>query len=195
MVLKPIFNLEKGITLIEIVVVIFITILFSMMVISDFPKIQKQHALSAVTYKLAQDLRRVEDMGLSGVIMKDKNEEPIKAQGYGLYITSSSSLYFIYADVDGNKKYSPGQYCDFSGRNPNDDCIIEATDVSKQSSSISITGFIPSASQVSINFNPPGPTTTITTDGMSRPSIEINIGNGSTTRKIQVNNSGLINVQ
>ena len=71
---------EKGVTLVEIILVIFMITMFSGILVYNFPRVLKQFALSGASYKLAQDLRKVEDLGLSGV-------ETIEgAKGYGLYI-------------------------------------------------------------------------------------------------------------
>ena len=64
---------ERGITLVEVVVVIFIVALFTIILISDFPKMLRQLALSRVSYNFAQDLRKAQDLGLSGIALKDKN--------------------------------------------------------------------------------------------------------------------------
>jgi type II secretory pathway pseudopilin PulG len=102
MVLKPVKNINSaGITLVEIIVVIFIIALFSAIVIADFPTIQKHFALSRASYQLAQDLRKIQDLGLSGVQTKDMIGNTISVQGYGIYINTSQSReqYVMYADV------------------------------------------------------------------------------------------------
>jgi len=134
-------NSQQGITLIELIVVIFLIVIFSMIIISDFPKIMRQHALSRATHKLAQDLRKTADLGLSGVIIPallttkcsqhtsletcsligcnwsgNSCFDAIKAKGYGVYVdlTQSTKQYVIYADVADVNNNSDQKY---SGEN------------------------------------------------------------------------------
>ena len=199
----PTKNLSRGITLIELIIVIFIIAYFSIILISDFPKMLRQFALSRVTYKLAQDLRKSEDLGLSGVPINDQNNNPIAIKGYGIYINlaESTTKYIIYADVDGNQKYSG----DFSTHlcsdqiNPKSDCPIEKIiDISNENPSLSIKEPITNISEdlTSINFSPPNPTVRIDNINPSSSSVGITIGNtDGLERTIQVNTSGLISVQ
>jgi len=191
-------NSDKGVTLVEIAVVIFIIVLFSLIVISDFPKIKRQFALSRATYKLAQDLRRVEDLGLSGVQINDASKTLIKAKGYGIYInlTLSPTQYVIYADVDNNQKYNDGQFCDSADRDPARDCAVEIIDVSDKDPGLSLQSMDSVVGGVtSINFSPPNPTVRIDNIISDGTQIVINLSNGLSTRSVLVNISGLINVQ
>ena len=196
-------NSSGGITLIEIVVVIFIIALFSMILISDFPKIQRQFALSRVTYKLAQDLRKTQDLGLSGVQIKDSQGNPIAAKGYGIYIsTPPTEQYVIYADRGNNPNYkydnSSSQLCS-DNTEPESDCILETIDVSKENPDLKIKNIENIiGSYVSINFRPPDPIVDIDTLSSSSSKIGIVLGlssDSSAIRKVWVNTSGLINVQ
>ena len=207
-------NSSDGITLIELIIVIFVIGMLTMILVSDFPKIQRQYALSSATYKLSQDLRKTEDMGLSGVPINDQNATPIAVKGYGIYFnrTQSPTKYLIYADVAAGplaKQYD-GDFttlCSNETGNVISDCIIETVDISNVSqggnSSLSISNITDYNggnsyinNGVSINFNPPNPTTTITTNPILNGSIiKINLFNGLTTRTVEVNISGLINVQ
>ena len=193
--------LSKGITLVEIIIAIFIIGTLSLILISDFPKIQRQYALSSVTYKLAQDLRKTQDLGLSGVPIKDENGNLVSAKGYGIYINLSQSAtqYLIYADscIPADRQYTPPSIsC------PDGDYIIKPIiDVSKQNQNLSISGitdsFGGSYNSVSINFNPPNPTTTITTDtplSGSEITIILELKSDNSFRKVRINTSGLINV-
>ena len=148
---------EKGITLVEIIVVIFMIVMFSLIIIADFPTIQRRFALSRSAYKLAQDLRRAEDLGLSGVPLNDVSAppSPILLKGYGLYADVSSHSakeYIIYADVteapdingvsDSDQKYSGDlmyPLCNqvnqkASGTTLQTDCVLEIMDLSKENS-------------------------------------------------------------
>ncbi|MCX6718694.1 MAG: hypothetical protein NTY81_03805 [Candidatus Staskawiczbacteria bacterium] len=213
MVSKFFSNLKKyskGITLVEIVVMIFIIALFSLIVISDFPRIQKQYALSRAAYKLAQDLRRTQDLGLSGIKLNDTNGQPITVEGYGIYFDVSNTnpreniKYVIYADVNGDKKYSGDlsyPFCDEADQgNPiiyplATDCVIDEIDVSKENPSLYIEGIENiMGSYASVNFTPPDPITTIDTLNLGQSGINIVLNNGLSARKVFVNTSGLINI-
>lgn len=183
-------NSSAGITLIEIVVVIFIITIFSLILFADFPKIQRQYALSSSTYKLAQNFRKVQDLGLSGVQLKDINGDEIAVKGYGIYVKPSENLYIIYADIAGapdqdgvrtsDRKYSGDtnyHLCSDVNQGgdplPNlltTDCVIEKVYIKLQNTSLYIKRIynIADASEISnplsINFTPPNPTVDIIDD-------------------------------
>jgi type II secretory pathway pseudopilin PulG len=200
---------EEGITLIEIIVVIFIIVIFSMILVVNFPTILKQYALSRVTYKLAQDLRKTEDLGLSGVPLYDiSGKTQIKVKGYGIYINlNNTNQYSIYADVNGSESYDGDTsfpFCNsqaYAGTKEEADCVIDTIDLSKENSSLYIKslndekGFY---NIIDINFTPPDPTTTITAVPNSPINkIDINLTNNlstSSVRTVTVNKSGLIDI-
>jgi len=204
---------HKGITLVELVVVVFIIALFSLIVISDFPKIQKQFALSRVTYKLAQDLRSTQDLGLSGVPIADQNGKMITVKGYGIYVDyeSQPTKYVVYADVDGDQMYSLAPlypFCDQVRQDANGtlatDCVIQIIDISKENSNLYIkkvadtngNGIVPGTS---INFRPPNPNINMEDDAhYSHAETNIILGlrsDNSAVRTVSVNSFGLIEVK
>ncbi len=164
---------EKGITLIEILVVLFIIAMLLMILVSDFPKIQKQFALSRATYKFAQDLRRAQDMALSGQEIKKQGGAMLNAQGYGVYLNLSAAAkkYMLYADLNGDKSYNVGETgnidCDSydAGQNTGD-CVIETIDLGNNARGVFIKEINNTNNDqyVSINFNPPNPTISISPD-------------------------------
>jgi len=205
-------NKERGITLIEIVVVIFIIGMFSMIMVNDFPKIIRQFAISRAAYKLAQDIRRTEDLGLSGVQIATISGEDVQAKGYGVYIDISSEStnkqYIIYADKGSapNQQYDGnGQYCD----NLSDDqldCIVELINVNKQEPGIYIKEIhfsdnAESGVVASINFKPPNPDIKIRnmeSPDVYQSNIDIVFGsdnNSSMIRTVSINRSGLVEVE
>jgi len=184
---KDLFN-EKGTTLIEIVAVISIITLFSMILIADFPQIIRQFAVSRSAYKLSQDIRKVADLGLSGVQIDGNSPKG----GYGLYIDlSDNEQYIIYADNCSdtpNFEYNDG--CDF---------VVETIKISEQQAGIYIKRINEDSSSASINFTPPSPKITITIPGITDPpNIYIVIGSSfddGLERTVFVNTSGLIEVE
>jgi len=203
-------NFRSGITLVEIVVVIAIMAIFFVIVISDFPKIMRQFALSRATYKLAQDLRRTEDMGFSGVSILDSAGTTVGAYGYGIFLDYSllKTQYIIYADVNNDQTYSPKpseNNCVVGGNNYNcceqstvhtADCAIEVVDLTKESSSLSIDSITNlTSNSTSINFLPPNPNVKILNISGTNKEIEITLKNtDDAKRKVLVNTSGLISI-
>ncbi len=193
---------EKGVSLVEIIVAIFIIAMFSAILISDFPRILRQFALSRASYTLAQDLRKAEDLGLSGVQIEDDGRNKIQAKGYGVYINLvNNTQYIIYADrgelpdsqYDGTEQFCSNESSDFDK-----DCILEIVQLSLENKSLYIKDIKNISGQsVSINFTPPGPTVEIT--GRLAGSIKIGIVLGLMTdknkdRTIWVNTAGLVEV-
>jgi len=218
MVFKFISNLknsENGTTLIEIAVVLFIIALFFTIMIIGLPEIERRFALSRSTYRLAQDLRKARDLSISGVKIKDNEDNEAIPQGYGVYIDRDRDLinYVIYADVSGvDQMYTasdPYNYCNEAQIGP--DCVIDIVDVSKENPSlyikrltvtaIGIGGEITASDNntVSINFLPPNPDVRIVDpfSGEDFNSIEIVLGiDGSSNERIVfINKAGLINIQ
>jgi len=214
-----------GITLIEIIVVIFLIAVFSVIIISDYPKIQRYFAVSRTAYKLAQDLRKTEDLGLSGVPLNDKNGASIMIKGYGTYVNVSSQpaeQYIIYADVAGapingvrtsDQKYSGDlsyplcsqvDQSQLPGNQLTWDCVMELIDISDVKNGGNPDLYIKSISNIgsntntSINFSPPNPNINIDNLSPGQSSIGIVLGlssDPSSARTVWVNTSGLINVQ
>ena len=218
-------NSSRGITLVETIVVIFMIALFSVIVISDFPRIQRYFALSRASYSLAQDLRRTEDLGLSGVTLYDVSDppQPIGLKGYGFYVnTLLPEQYVIYADVPNSSNPNPDDDLRYSGGEPYllcsqvnqeangpqlSDCVIELINITKNGPNLIISGFKDingnaiSVAGISINFTPPNPNINIEDDNgntYSATNVGIVLGlsnDPSLTRTIWVSTSGLINVQ
>lgn len=105
-------NQQKGITLIELVIIICIMAVFSLIMISDFPKIIREYALSKVTYKMSQDLRGVQDSTLSGMTVTDYYTCKVPAKDYGVYFNTQTDnqkkQYIIFADVNDDGMYDSG---------------------------------------------------------------------------------------
>jgi len=198
---------EKGITLVEIIVAIFIITLFSIITITDFPKIKRQFSISRATYKLAQDIRRTEDLGLSGVQVNGASD----AKGYGFYINrlSNDKEYLIYADIaptdaDADRLFTYGSSTCPSGTAG--DCVVETIDILEDEPGVYIKNIFyindanvsVDANWLSINFNPPNPTVIITTNAGVADRVGIVLGlelDDSVERSVYVNSSGLIEVE
>jgi len=205
---------DAGVTLVEVLVSVFLISIFSLIVVSDFPKMKRQFALSRATYRLAQDIRRAEDLGLSGVQVKDEYGELIESKGYGFYINlSNNQKYYIYADVSAsqeeqsvNHKYDNDNNYEECSSSSTGDCIVEMTDISAETPEVFIkqitTTLSSSWTDTSINFTPPNPTVIITVNSGGNTNIPTNVKivlalkiNESITRTIDINSTGLIEVE
>ncbi len=201
---------SKGITLVEIVVVVFVIGIFSLMMTANFPGILRQLALSKTTYKLVQDFRRVQDLGLSGVQINDGQGQSIKAiKGYGIYVNldnrnldNKATHYVIYADTDNNNEYNgfdnPPDCNSGAGIDLSNDCFIEKVNVSEENSSVYIKGFRNiDGAYTSVNFRPPNPILDIKNLLSSETKVGIVLGlttDDTAERIIWVSTAGLISV-
>lgn len=178
-------NSFRGITLIEVIVAVFIITIFFAILISDFPKIKRQFALSRAVHKFSQDIKMIQNKALSGVGIEGKN-----VKGYGIYINlANNKQYIIYADT-----YEPNDYEYTEGE------IIDIVDISKENPGVIITGINNiSVSSVSIDFSPPSPTTKISDLISGEDSVEVVFALENdpsiAPRKVSVNKAGLIEVK
>lgn len=187
--------------MIEIIVSLAIIVLFSMILLADYPKIKRQFALSRSAYKLAQDIRRAQDLGLSGVRILDKNGLEVLAEGYGIYISADDAKnkqYILYADR-GDRQYDGNlQFCE-QQTDSESDCIVEIIDMNEAEREVHIERIIRiDGDETSINFNPPNPDIAIENISSMENSIGIVLALDSdplTTRTVYINTSGLIEVE
>jgi len=215
-------NFKKGITLVEIMVVVFIIALFTVILVSDFPRMLRQMGLSRVAYSFAQNLRKAQDLGLSGIQLKDVNEESIAVKGYGIYINLSDNdkQYIIYADVaeapvngirtsdnkySGDSSYPLCSDVDQQAQSENvenfmliADCVVEIIPMNKEDASLYISELrnLAGYDYTSINFSPPGPVTTI--DNLEDEQVRVRVyfkNSDGAERRVYVYTSGLIDIQ
>ena len=179
--------------MVELVISIFIITIFSLIVIVNFPSILRSFAISRATYKLAQDLRKAQDLGLSGVLVNDISGNPIPPPkgGYGIYVnslTGNNKKYTLYADT--YPASAPFDYAYDEG----EDSIVENINI-EQGVSIKSVG---NESSASINFTPPNPLTTISSLQNGDTGINIVLVSDSDpalTRTVYVNKAGLIEIK
>lgn len=184
--------------MVEILVVIFIITLFSSILVVGFPRIVRQFALTRAVYKMSQDLRRAQDMALSGQRIKG-----INVKGYGVYVNLDNpnlgnKKYVIYAEMNDDQKYdASGAVC--GQQLLNQDCVIEEIDFSQTEFGVIIDRIEnTNNSSVDINFKPPSPTTTITSLLPSINRVQIIFALESDllkTRIVSVNMAGLIEIK
>ncbi len=170
---------ESGLTLTEILVTIAIIIILSGLIMANSGAGQSQLALSRSANKLAQDVRRAQEMAMSAE--KCPTGTGCAGQippGYGIYLIQGGENYLLYADTNPGEIYDGG------------DAGIETIPLEK---GIYIKGLGPAST--SINFKPPDPKINIT-GSVNEVFIVIALKADQTkTRTIRVNKAGLISVE
>jgi prepilin-type N-terminal cleavage/methylation domain-containing protein len=172
--------MKNGFTLIEILSVLAIIFTLTSISVPLYRIIQKQHILENAAQKLAQDIRKSQEMAISARICEICTPQRVPP-GYGIYLEQSSSSYIIYADINGNEFYNEG------------DAIVETISFER---GIFIQSVNPSS--LSINFRPPDPRIRIGNGSQTLTEVSIVISfssDASKTKTIKVNKAGLIYVE
>lgn len=188
------FNKQKGaISLAEILVVVAIIGILATVMLINYPAVKKQLALQRAATKLAQDIRRAQEMAIAS--------EPCPAgmacagqipeTGYGIYINEDNEGYYLlYADTGGDQKSKDGA-----------DATVQI-DLEKEIIIYDIPNSQPD--KVSINFSPPDPEITIKwqSGDSQQDSVSVvlcikdsNCSVSANTKTVYVNKAGLITVQ
>lgn len=169
-------NSEKGFTLVEVLTTVFIIAIISSIVLINYRQSNRQFALQRTATKLAQDIRKAQQMAMSATTCLPCGGI-VPSGGYGIYFNSATNgKYFLYADSDGNLKYTSS---------------AETLETINLESGISIT-----SSTRSINFKPPDPSVNICVGiNCSLNDADLILFNGSITRTVKFNRAGLIQVE
>lgn len=163
--------MKKGFTLIELLVVLSVVSLLTGIFFFNYRQGEREIFLSRAAVKLAQDLRRAEEMALSEIEYQGQ-----RPAGYGIYFENSSSSYILYGDMDNNKKYTSGEEIET--------IFLERGIV------ISL-----STSSLSVNFEPPNPKVKIGND-LREATITLYLEKDpNKTKSVKVNKIGLIYVE
>ncbi|MCK5044739.1 type II secretion system protein [Candidatus Parcubacteria bacterium] len=180
---------NKGFALIELLVAMAIIVILSFTILFDFDTGQKKLALQRDAYKLAQDIKRAQEMAMSGIEIDCDDGLPfVPAVGYGIHFKKSAykdadgQFYILFAECSGNEQYNSGT-----------DIEVEKIYLIK---GIEITKLKPS-DDFGIFFQPPDPVTYISNFETGQTAeIEISCEDDtSITRSIIVNNAGLVEVK
>ena len=179
-------NKNRGFTIVEFLIVISIIGILSVIAFPNYRSTQQRLALQRSASKLAQDIRRSQEMSMS---MKELSTGDLP-EGYGIYIYKNDSdcpdddCYHIYADIDGDERYDPGE---------------EQGETIFLEKEVYIENFVPFSNNFSINFKPPNPTVKMKNQaGTDSDAITIIVAlkaDSSITKTIKVNKAGLIYVE
>ena len=165
--------MSKGFTLIELIVVTSIIVLLTALILPNYRAGDRQLSLQRSAAKLAQDLKRAQEMALSS--QKFNNEVPA---GYGIYLNKNQPFqYILFADLDNGKDYDAGE-------------AVEILQLEKQ---IQISSLSP-LSPLTIVFTPPDPQIYISGGNEARVILCIKT-DLTKTKSVIVNKAGLIAVQ
>ncbi len=93
--------MTKAFTLVESLVVIAIIGILSLILFPNYQSTQQKLALQRSAFKLAQDIRTVQEMAMSA----EEFEGEIPEGGYGISLSSGASFYAIFIDKDLDGKY------------------------------------------------------------------------------------------
>jgi Tfp pilus assembly protein FimT len=166
--------MSKSFTLIELLVATAIIVLLTALILPNYRAGDKSLALQRSANKLAQDIRRVQDMAMSA---KEIEGAPASWRyGYGIRLAKSQpNQYILFADLDNGEDYDPGEE-------------IETITLERM---VKIDELLPSSPLIVI-FEPPDPTVTITPDD-NMASIKLGVS-VSLQKTIKINKAGLIAV-
>jgi Tfp pilus assembly protein FimT len=176
---------KKGFTLIELLVIISITVLMTIALFANYGKGNDSFALERSGQKLSQDLRRAQEMAMSGF------EGETSSNGYGIYFdktTGSERKYIIYMNKNAEMYRNVG---DTDKETINIETGVKICDILDN-------GSVPilNANSISVSFEPPDPLTYIDNNYFSHEATIVLciINNPTETRTIKVNNIGRIEV-
>ena len=166
---------EKGFSLLEMLVVLFVISLLTVMILANYQDNRKKYTLLQSSQKLVSDLRKVQNMAISGTEITDLCSVSSICFGYGIYFNSNSS-YILFADKNNDQLYSVG----------------EEFETVNLPSLIAIQSISPSPA--SVFFKPPEPITYVNQSSATGSSAEIilQIQGTATTKTVTINTAGLI---
>ncbi|MBI2642191.1 MAG: GspH/FimT family pseudopilin [Candidatus Wildermuthbacteria bacterium] len=170
----------KGFTLIELLVVSGIVVLLTALMVPSWRAGEGSLAVERTAAKIGQDIRRTTELSLHA---KWFDCAAGKITGYGLYITSNSTSYTIFADCNNNQRYDSAT-----------DGLVETVNIEGPVTVSSVTN-----GAFGMVIVPPDPAVYLK-DGSGATLTSANIvlvakNNSSLTRTITINQKGVVSIQ
>ena len=99
-------SFARGVTLVELLAVLAIIIVITAIIVPNYRAGGQQLALDRSAYRLAQDIRRIQEMAMSS----REGDCGVDFKGsYGIKLENNSDHYILFADCDNQKEYTPGE--------------------------------------------------------------------------------------
>jgi prepilin-type N-terminal cleavage/methylation domain-containing protein len=166
--------MRKGFTLIELLVVTSIIVFLTALILPNYRQGDKKLALERSVHKLAQDVRRVQDMALSS-----KEFQGQVPAGYGIYLNKNQpTQYVLFADLDGDSQYG----------------LNEGLETLELEDRVEIDSLSP-GSPLTVVFIPPDPDIVFWPDGSLATVTLRTTGAISSSKSVEINKAGLIAVE
>ena len=170
--------MNKSFTIIESLVVMFIIVLLSLIILPNYYSTKQQLALQRSAFKLAQDIRVVQEMAMSTQEYSACLGTAGYKYGYGIYLKKNEpTKYELFADCNGDENYNLGE----------DETIVEMG----FEKGVEIDAL--SSQNLNVIFTPPDPIVAIKPSSLLTAVITL-INEKGQTKTITVNKAGLINI-
>jgi len=173
---------QKGYSLMEIIVVIFIISVAATIVVAQYSGIRNSKALSLGARQVANDVRVAQNYTFSALEAGGVNP----SGGYGIRFFKNSNSYIIFADKDSDKARDAGGSEDFQTINLPNDVKITSLIIDANSYDEIDVVFTSPYGEVYINGNNKDA-------GDNFINLEVEIGNSAGVEIINVNSSRRIN--
>ncbi|HEB13544.1 MAG TPA: type II secretion system protein [candidate division CPR3 bacterium] len=168
---------SKGFTIPELLVVVAIISLLTALTLPNWRAGEKSLALQRSAFKLAQDIRRTEEMSLRAEAFTCQEGN---ITGYGMvFNTSSPDTYTLFADCDGDNTYGAG------------DSEVEILEFEGNTV---ISNLVPGP-WASVVFVPPTPLIWLKPGSPQEIQIQLTSTGGSQTREVTITRKGIIDIE
>ncbi len=186
---------NAGFTLIEILTVVTMILIFTSIIVLDQREGSKQFSIQRSAHQLAQDLRKAENMAMTGQDSPKSFGEIFPRGGYGVYFEASSNSYILFCDCNDNGVYDVGAAALSCASSTEGNPWPEKIEEVFLEPGVVLSNISP-FSPLNITFFPPDPIITITPSfGSATTSQAIaTLTLESRTRTIFINTVGLIDI-